>query len=266
GKYRGIGGLVASAVAPGPLPGSERVYLSYLYIDNTIEVVAVDPQTGEFQVFPNPAPSESGARCMAVGPDGNVYLGTLPGAHFLKVDIQAKKLIDLGRPSSTEQYIWDVNFGPDGKLYGATYPQAKLVRYDPKTGRQEDLGRMDPVEQYAHYVAGSDDGFMYIGIGTSKANIAAYQISTGEHREILPAKSQVVGQATVHRGHDGKIYGQAGNDWYRMDGWNAIPIRAGEVSPAIPQNVLKDGRTLEVSTNVVHITDPKTGAVTERPF
>ena len=266
GKYRGIGGLVASAVAPGPLPGSERVYLSYLYIDNTIEVVAVDPQTGEFQVFPNPAPSESGARCMAVGPDGNVYLGTLPDAHFLKVDIQAKKLIDLGRPSSTEQYIWDVNFGPDGKLYGATYPQAKLVRYDPKTGRQEDLGRMDPVEQYAHYVAGSDDGFMYIGIGTSKANIAAYQISTGEHREILPAEFQVVGQANVYRGQDGNVYGTVAGHQFRLKNWTATLIADKEASAAVPHNRLHDGRTVEIQDRNLRLLDSKTTAVTDRPF
>jgi streptogramin lyase len=260
GKYRGMGALVASAVA------GERVYLSYLYIDNTIDVVAVDPRTGEFQVFPNPAPSESGARCMAVGPDGNVYLGTLPGAHFLKVDVKANKLIDLGRPSPTEQYIWDVNFGPDGKLYGATYPQAKLVSYDPKTGKQEDLGRMDPVEQYAHYVVGSDDGFIYTGIGTSKANIAAYQISTGEHREILPEEFQSVGQANVYRGQDGNIYGTAAGHRFRLKNWTATPIGDKEASPAVLRNRLHEGRTVEIQDRMLRLRDSKTGEVTERAF
>ena len=266
GKYRGLGGLVASAVAFGPSPGSERVYLSYLYIDNTIDVVAVDPRTGQFQVFPNPAPTESGARCMAVGPDGNEYLGTLPGAHLLKLDVKAGRLIDLGRPSSTEQYIWDVNFGPDGKLYGATYPQSKLVRYDPKTRKLEDLGRMDPVEQYAHYVAGSDDGFVYVGIGTSKANIAAYQISTGEHREILPAEFQVVGQATVYRGQDGSVYGAIAGHHFRMKGWAATAIADAEASPAVETRRLQDGRTVEIHDKVLRLKDAKTGAITEQGF
>ena len=162
--YRGLGALVASAVGPGPSAGSQRLYLSYLYVDQTIDVVAVDPETGATRVFGNPAPTESGARSMAVGPDGNIYLGTLPGAHLLKLDPKAQTLVDLGKPSGTEQYVWDVNFGSDGKLYGATYPQSKLVRYDPSSGALEDLGRMDPVEQYAHYVAGSDDGFIYVGM------------------------------------------------------------------------------------------------------
>ena len=266
GKYKGLGGLVASAVGPGPSTGSERVYLSYLYIDNTIDVVAVDPQSGAFQIFQNPAPTESGARCMAVGPDGNVYLGTLTGAHFLKLDTKSGKLIDLGRPAASEQYIWDVNFGPDGKLYGATYPQSKLVRYDPKTGKSEDLGRMDPVEQYAHYVAGSDDGFIYVGIGTSKANIAAYQISTGEHREILPAEYQTVGQANVYRGKDGKVYGTAGGHHFRMNGWTASLIAEKDSVAGVPRNVLQDGRTVEVRDRMLRLHDPKTKDVTERAF
>ncbi|HXR77695.1 MAG TPA: hypothetical protein VN737_17060 [Bryobacteraceae bacterium] len=65
--YRGLGGLVASAVGPGQRPGTERLYLSYLYVDHTIDVVAVDPNTGRDDVFSNPAPTESGARCMTVG-------------------------------------------------------------------------------------------------------------------------------------------------------------------------------------------------------
>jgi len=258
-KYRGLGGMVASAVA------DDIAYISYLYIDNTIDVVAVNTKTGEFRVFENPAPTESGARTMAVGPDGNIYLGTLPGAHFLKLDVKAGKLIDLGRPSKTEQYIWEANFGPDGKLYGATYPQSKLVRYDPATGKLEDLGRMDPVEQYAHYVAGSD-GFVYVGIGTSKANIAAYEIATGEHREILPAEHQVVGQATVYLGQDGKVYGTVAGKRFRMSGWTATLIDSAAASPAKLPNTLRDGRVVEVAEGALKIRDPKSGAVTERKF
>jgi streptogramin lyase len=264
--YKGLGALVASSVGPGPAEGAERFYLSYLYINNTIDVVGVDPDTGEFQVFPNPAPTESGARSMVLGPNGRLYLGTLTGAHFLELDPKAGTLKDLGRPSLTEQYIWDVAFGPDGKLYGATYPQSKLVRYDPASGALEDLGRMDPVEQYAHYVAGGDDGFMYVGIGTSKANIAAYEISTGEHREILPAEFQTVGQARVYRGQDGNVYGVLGSRYFRLRGWLCPPISAKEASPAVPNNRLAGGRTVSVSGRTIRVTGPGGREVSERRF
>lgn len=263
--YRGLGSMVASAVGPGPTPGSQRLYLSYLYLDKTIDVVAVDPATGEFQVFANPAPTEYGARCMVAGPDGKIYLGTLPAAHFLVLDPKQGTLKDLGRPSKTEQYIWEMAFGPDGKLYGATYPQSKLVRYDPSSGALEDLGRMDPKEEYAHYVAAGADGFVYVGIGTSQSNIAAYQISTGEHREILPAEYQGVEQARVYRGKDGKVYGRAASRYFRLEGWKATLISSSEISPQALQNTLADGGVVSLNKRTVRVTY-SAGATTQADF
>jgi hypothetical protein len=265
-KYKGVGGVLATTVGPGPTPGSERVYGSYLYVFNTIEVVAVDPATGDARVYANPVKSESGAWCMVTGPDGNIYLGTLLSAHFLKLDPKAGTLVDLGRPSSTEEYIWAGAFGADGRLYGATYPQSKLVRYDPKTGSLEDLGRMDPKEMYAHYVVGSDDGFMYVGIGTSRANIAAYEIATGQHRELLPESAQVVGQAKVWRGEDGKVYGSAGDHAFRLQGWTAVELSDLKAASPQPPNHLRDGRTVQLTGRTLKITDPKTQAISDRAF
>src|SRR5437763_17189631 len=83
--YRGVGGVLKSLVGPGPAPGSERFYQSYIYIGSTLEVVAVDPDTGKYQVFPSPVKSEPGAWAMAAGPDGNLYVGTLSQAHILRL-------------------------------------------------------------------------------------------------------------------------------------------------------------------------------------
>jgi hypothetical protein len=122
------------------------------------------------------------------------------------------------------------------------------------------------VEQYAHYVAGSSDGFIYVGIGTSKANIAAYEIATGAHREILPAENQVVGQANVYRGEDGNVYGTLAGKHFRLKGWTATLINASEASPAKLSNRLRDGRVVEVHDSLLKFRDTKTGAVTERKF
>jgi hypothetical protein len=264
--YRGQGGQFASTVAPGPTPGSERLYASYLYMNDTLEVVSVDPVTGDVQVFANPAKGEYGARCMTTGPDGNVYLGTLPGAHFLKLDTKAGRLVDLGRPSATEQFIWDVTFGPDGKLYGVTQPNARLIRYDPATGALADLGRMDPTELFAHYVAASTDGFVYAGIGPGKMNVAAYQIATGEHREILPAAFQVAGTANVYRGTDGNVYAIAGKQYFRLQDWTATPIDQRAAVGKLWPNRTHDGHFLSVQPGALVIKDARTGATTQRPY
>lgn len=266
GTYRGLGGQFASVVGPGPTAGSERMYATYLYLDKTLELVAIDPSTSKVQVFQNPAKGEYAARCITTGPDGNVYLGSAPGAHFFQLNPKTGTFTDLGRPSATETCIWDVTFGSDGKLYGGTNPNARLVRYDPTTKAVEDLGRMDPKEDYAHYVAASSDGFIYVGIGTAKMNIAAYQIKAGEHREIMPASYQVQGQANVYKGLDGNVYAIAGKQHFLLQGWEAKPIDAQSAAPPIYGNRIKDGRSLSLRSRTLRMKDAKTGQVQEQAF
>jgi streptogramin lyase len=248
-NFQGIGGLVASTVGPGPTSGSQWFYASYLYYRSTLDVVAIDPDTGNSEVFHSPILGEEGARNIAVGPDGSLYMGTVEHAHFLKLDPKQKTFIDLGRPSTTETYIWDVAFGSDNRLYGVTYPNCKLVRYDPATGQSEDLGRMDPIQQYAHYVVGSKDGFIYVGIGGSETNIAAYQISTGQQKEILPLDAQSVGFATVYLGTDGNTYGTVGSRVFSLNQWVATELKSGQTVSHVSKNTLADGRTLSLAEN-----------------
>jgi hypothetical protein len=268
GKYRGIGGMVATTVAPGMTTGSERLYASYLYMGNSLDVVSIDPDTGKTEVFHSPIVGETGARGMTVGPDGNVYLGTQPNAHFLELNTKQHRLIDLGRPSATESFMWDVTFGSDNRLYGVTSPGCKLVRYDPKTAELKDLGRLDPTEQYARFIVGNSDDFLYIGIGYSKANIVAYNVRTGAHREILPSDAQTVGVGVVYRGKDGNSYGRVGIRRFRLNKWTATERAPGEAVPLTSGSTLRDGRNLVLSDNIgslmLTITDPNKHTKFER--
>jgi hypothetical protein len=264
GNYRALGGLVASTVAPGPTANSERLYASYLYADNTLDVVAMNPANGETEVFRNPVPGEYGARNIAVGPDGDVYLGTLPHAHFLRVDRHNHWLVDLGRPSPSEQYIWDVAFGADHRLYGVTYPGCRLVRYDPATHKLEDLGKLDPLEKYGRWIVAGKDGYLYIGLGTAKANIAVFDTRTGEFREVLPRDAQVVGVPKPYIGVDGKAYATLNDRLFQLDGFDIRELPPSAAAKPVNPDTLQDGRTLDLSEDggVLTITQPKTHAQT----
>lgn len=266
GRYRALGGQMATTVAPGAAVGSERLYASYLYADNTLDVVAIDPATGQSEVFHNVVKGEYGARNIAVGPEGDVYLGSLPHAHFLRVDRKAHRMIDLGRPSPSEEYIWDVAFGADERLYGVTYPGCRLVRYDPATKKTEDLGKMDPTEKYGRWIVGGKDGFMYIGLGTAKANIAVFNTKTGELREVLPKDAQVVGVPKPYIGVDGKAYATLNDRLFRIDGFaiKELPLKE-KIAPVNP-NTLRDGTILDLSEEggALTIIHPKTHAKTVR--
>ena len=166
---------------------------------------------------------------MAVGADGQVYVGTVGHAHILRVDWETKSLVDMGRPSETEQYIWQLAEGTDGKLYGCTYPQAKLVRFDPATGEGEDLGRMDDEELYARYVAADDNGFVYVGIGMSKRHLVAYEIATGEHRDILTPEMAGEGSCSLGRGIDGVVYAKSGSQSWSCSGLSCSGAGSSEL-------------------------------------
>jgi hypothetical protein len=262
--FRGLGGVLNTLVGPGPAPGSERLYRSVIYLGSTLDIIAINPVDGSHQVFTSPLETEPGAWAMAVGPDGRLYVGTLPNAHLLCLDPATGRFTDLGRPSDTESYIWQLALATDKRLYGCTYPNCKLVRYDPATGKGEDLGRMDEREQYARSVAADDEGFVYVGIGTNQAHLVAYEIRTGKHRDLLPAAPSIPGTATVARGDDGAVYGQAGDQHFRLRAGRAEPIPAAEHRPAaIPR--LKDGRMLSVEGNELRVTHPATHETTTHP-
>jgi streptogramin lyase len=264
--FRQRGGVLAEIVGPGPEPGSERLYQSYIYTGTSLEIVAVNPITGEAHVFPSPVPGESGAWGLALGPDGNIYVGTLPHAHLFRLDPRRGVLEDIGRPSESEQYIWQLTAAPDGRLYGCTYPSARLVRFDPATGRSEDLGRLDAEEQYARSLAATADGFVYVGIGTRHAGVVAYDIAGGSHRQILPEQHRTAGTAAVHRGSDGRAYAQMAGQWFRLERWEALSVSADEAASAPARNQLRDGRRVETSDGVVRLRRPDDAVETVGPY
>lgn len=253
--FKGIGSCLSTVIGPGPKPGAERLYASHVYGGDLLEIVAVDPLTGETDVFPSPVPGQSGAWAMALGPDGHIYVGTLPAAHVLRLDWGRRALVDLGRPSATEQYIWQFALGSDKKLYGCTYPSAKLVRFDPTTGKGEDLGRMDEKELYARSVAADAAGFVYVGIGMETRHLVAYEIATGGHRDILPAELGGAGACSVHRGDDGQVYGVAGDKHLRLEGWKTVVIQPTEYRPA-PELALADRRRVSYDGRSVALRNP----------
>ena len=254
-RYTGIGACLKTLVGPGPEPGTERLYASHIYGPEVLDLVAIDPVTGKIDVFESAVPGEVGAWAMALAADGQVYLGGLPAAHIQRVDWEQRKLVDMGRPSATESYIWQLALAADKRLYGCTYPGAKLVRFDPATGASEDLGRMDDQQQYARSVAADDHGFVYVGIGMDKMHLVAFEIATGEHRDVLPAELVKPGCVSVHRGEDGRVYAVAGGPCFVMDGWTAIPVEHAQVRPAAP-TALADGSTVRYASPYVTVTTP----------
>ena len=253
-QYTNLGEAVNWTVAPGSAGQAQQVYISYKYYNGSFDLVEADPYTGNFRIHPSPIPGEWGANAEVTGPDGNIYLGTLPHAHWVRYSPRTDTMTDLGIASSTEEYIWNITVGADHKIYGVTYPNAKLVQLDPATGKYTDLGRMDPTQQYARFIVASQDGFLYIGIGSQKSTVVAYNIATKQHTAILPY--QGVDIAYVYMGNDNNIYAQLPDGSYELAGGVATKIPTTSLAPKKSTGILNDGSSVKVVRNQITINQP----------
>lgn len=191
--------------------------------------------TGETRQFTAESSESNYPWGICVSQTGQVYIGSCCDGAIYQFDIQTEELHRIGIPSPTETYIWSLAEGPDGIIYGSTYGNCRLVGYNPQTQKLLDLARLDPTEQYARSIVASADGFVYSGIGTSKACICAYQISTGRIIPLIPDDERAPGMGQVTRDSEGKCYGisptRNGNKYYRLEGPCAIEISENDIPP-----------------------------------
>jgi outer membrane protein assembly factor BamB len=261
-----VGGLMGCVVGSNGR-GGEALYFNFNQAGAPLFLVQVDPDTGEAHQYN--APQGPGAWALIAGPDGNIYLGTWDGALILRFDPrQPQKGIEVvGKPSASEDYLWQFDLGKDGKLYACTYPHAKLVSFDPATGKMEDLGRMHPTEMYARSVAVGPNGKVYVGVGTAKGDLVAYDPATRAHRSILPdGLRSAPGARTVvvTRRNDGSVYASSGSSLLRIEDETVARV---STAPDLPPLKLRDGRVVTAfGRGSFSLGDPRTGQAVERTF
>lgn len=261
-----VGGLMGCIVGPNGR-GGEALYFNFNQAGAPLFLVQVDPDTGEARQFN--APQGPGAWALIAGPDEKIYLGTWDGGLILRFDPRQpeKGIAVVGKPSPTEEYLWQFDTGKDGKLYACTYPQAKLVSFDPATGKMEDLGRMHPTEMYARSVAVGPNGKVYVGIGTVQGDLVVYDPVTRTRRSIMPENLRgTPGWSTVgvSRRRDGNVYATFGTNLLRLEDESVTRVTS---APDPPTLKLRDGRVVTAfGRGTFSLRDPRSGQVVERTF
>ncbi|MEN6301202.1 MAG: hypothetical protein ABFD96_00665 [Armatimonadia bacterium] len=201
--------------------------------------------------------------------NGRLYTGA--GPTLLEFDPTTRKFLYGGVPNPNAGCFVGEAFadGPGGIIYIGTYPDSKLYSYDPQTHETKELGRFDPVEQYLSYLAVDSAGWVYAGIGTARWNIVAMDPKTGETKQIVPEGERKLGTAVVWHGVDGRVYGLAGQQYYRMFGGQGEKIAQAEVPAKAPSGAFGWGVTsgtlpdkrvakLNLPERYVEVTNPAT--------
>jgi len=268
GTAQAQGGLTASVIGPGATASNQMLYLNYTYVDGSLDVVAVDPNTGLSNVYPSPLSSEQGAWGLGVGPDNNMYIGTLPNAHLLKLVPGSNRLIDLGSvpadPASSirQTYIEQITTSPyDHKVYACTYPSTDLISYDPLDPNPQmlNLGSIDPTKQeaYAHDCIADPNAnspYIYLGLGAVNSQLVAYNIAT--HAITSRVIRATAGFGRINLGVDGRIYGLLlqGSTWQQYLFSKGLITPTARYVGQAPTNVLHDGSTITVTATSIIVT------------
>lgn len=250
-----------------PLDLSARGYL-----------LCVDVDRGETTQVPYPEGVPfPGAFASLLSRNGKFYTGE--GGFLLEFDPGRGQFTFHGKPHAAAQHFVGQSIidGPDGRLYIGTHPDCRLVSFDPATATFQDHGQLDSAEHYFNTLAFDRAGWFYGGIGTARMSLPACRPATGEVRQLLPEAQRTVGSAAVYTATDGKAYGNAGAQWFRLFEGKAEPIEKSQAGPRAPGGQIGyggrigdwgDGRTWRVSLEEswVEVTDPATKAARRLPL
>ncbi|MBQ7394321.1 MAG: hypothetical protein IJV89_08250 [Lentisphaeria bacterium] len=177
--------VIAAALDAGP-----DNYLLYTELD-----------TGKtFQYF---VPVKGGYFSAAVLTPKGKYVTSIAGKVII-LDVNTRKLTvckgpDVGMP------CWSAALGNDGTVYLGLVP-CMLAAVDPETAEVKKLGRMDPVETQLYAIACDKAGWIYCGNGMARSGVVAYNLKTGEKKELVPEQFRKLGSGYAARLPDGQVF------------------------------------------------------------
>ncbi|MCF7838942.1 MAG: hypothetical protein K9N49_09970 [Candidatus Marinimicrobia bacterium] len=152
------------------------------------QIIVHDPQAEDFRVTTMKIPAGQGreylnhATCFANAPDGFIYGGTGADGLLFRIDPQAEKIFNLGRPG-IEHQILSLTIGNDGTVWGLSGGPdqlSHLFRFKPDAHEFEDMGMMRSrvphiwVVHRATTMTTGADGELFIGESDAISHLMTY--------------------------------------------------------------------------------------------
>ncbi len=276
-------GVAAPAQESRGVQATRDAHENYLVLASSLDwllVTDVDTQeTTQFQM-PDGVPA-SAPYASIVASNGRFY--TAYGKTFMEFDPTQRQWTFHAVPEDGDDCYLSFTESPDGRIWAGGCYGCHLISFDPSTRELIQHGQMDPQEQYPSFVAADASGWVYIGIGTARHNIIAYQPETGIRRQLVNEDSRAHGTASVRMGVDGRVYAainapDSGNadkkgqkNFFRCFQGKIEPVseadvpdyaNIGNISWANTKATLPDGRmvtTYSMPDHYMIIHDPSTG-------
>jgi len=192
-------------------------------------VLVTDVDTGETVQIPTPPDMPAASMYGSVlASNRKHYMGH--GNHIAEFDPTKREWTYHEVGSTADNCYIGVTEGPKGVIWAGGYPHLHLVSFDFNTRQIKDHGQMDPTEAYISSIAVDDKGWVYLGIGTARSNLVAYNPNTAERRQLVDEEDRITGGGYVYPGVDGKVYGSNAEQWYSMYDGQATEIAQADAA------------------------------------
>ena len=244
-------------------------------------VLMMDAATGASEEIPMPFPPGGDCPYASILSSGNKFY-THFNSHFAEFDPASRTFTFSAE--TAPQMAMAMTEDDAGVIWSASYPNSGVVSFDPATRAFKDYGSVYKQNwaQYPRYVAADDKGWVYLGVGTTAAQVLAVNSQSGETRVLFPEEERTHGSGVVYRYMNGRVYGYAGNggadSWYEFyDGTRTKCVEPAGLakkamiadSQGLFHREFPSGKVLETCDlvdRVLVVADPKTGEKTTAKF
>ncbi|MBI5685560.1 MAG: hypothetical protein HZC54_10805 [Verrucomicrobia bacterium] len=208
------------------------------------ELLLVDVDAGRTEEYPMPFPPGDHPFASILSGGNKFY--THFNSRFVEFD-PAKRAFTFCQKTKPQMAMSMTEDGR-GVIWSATYPNSGLVSFDPKTREFKDHGYLNKENwaQYPRSVAVDDAGWVYVGIGSTRGQIIAFDPQTGKATPLIPEEQRVHGYSSVYRDMDGKVYGNPvvgkEDNWLMLHKGEATLI--GKHDKRRPAPIIADSQSL----------------------
>lgn len=175
--------LWGSTIARHPEDGRVLLVAGTWSAGGDAPILIFDPE--KKTVLKVPIHEAQGTYGVLQGPDKNIYISTVNNATLYRYNLLTESLEELGKPSPTQVWLYNLVAVSQRYLLGGTYGEGRLAGYDLQEKKLVDFGRMKPPEAYVCATAPGPNDTVYCGMG-SHAGLIHFDPATGGKKEILP--------------------------------------------------------------------------------
>lgn len=190
------------------------------------ELLLIDVEAGRAEEYPMPFPPGDHPFASILSRSNKFY--THFNGHFVEFD-PAKRAFTFSRKTAP-QMAMSMTEDDRGVIWSATYPNCGLVSFNPATRECKDYGYLNKESwvQYPRALAADAAGWIYIGIGSTRGQVIAFNAPTAKVTPLVPESQRVHGYPQVIRDLDGNVYAQPqadqANKWLALRDGKATPI------------------------------------------